>query len=118
VIPPPDHELFADVNFDGGGRDDLARPVLQNGLPLEPLTSQARYTELYRSDPILSSYGDFAPQSLIPGLSLISVDADPEVPDEEEKKKYVKGKDEKTAGERQVKKRKIKRFRYEKIHES
>jgi hypothetical protein len=49
VNAPPDHELFADVNFDGGaltswqfpfptGEDDLARPVHQNGLPLEPLT--------------------------------------------------------------------------------
>jgi hypothetical protein len=62
--------------------------------------SQARYTKLYRSDPILSSYGDL------------------EVPDEEEEKEHVKGEGEKTVAERRAEKRKEKRFRYEETHES
>jgi hypothetical protein len=53
VIPPPDHELFADVNFDGGGRDDLARPVLQNGLPLD-FASQIHGIISKRSHPFVA----------------------------------------------------------------
>jgi hypothetical protein len=94
--------------------------------------SQAGYTELNRSDPVLSSHGDSAPQSPNPGLSPTSVDADLEESnedgedegglgmsdEEDEEEGHVEGEGEKTAAERRAEKRKMKRFRYGGTHES